>query len=216
MNARTGQLVVQEGTTIQGDIRNCLHLDVAGTVHGDVAADDVVVHPGGRLIGSLRAGSVEVLGTLEGDALVRGLLKIGSTGSVTGDVRYGQLAIEPGGNLVADVRNIPPRLAGDHTIEVPRGGTGPVTAADLQAIDPDDPAHDLVFTVLRPTRGFVAKASASEEPIETFTQADIDNGAIVFTHDGSAPMIASFDVVCADASGATSGAPQTIRVNVQG
>ena len=210
-----GQLIIQEGTVLKGDIRNCRRLEVAGVVAGDLAADEVVVHHGGLISGRIHAGAIEANGTIEGDIEVTGLLRITSTGSVAGDVQYGQLAIEAGGNLEAEVRNIPPRLAGDYCIEVPRGGSGPVTPADLQAIDPDDPAEHLTFMVLRPTRGFIAKAATPDVPIETFTQSDIDAGAIVFVHDGSEPVRASFDVVCADAGGGTSGAPQTVRVEVQ-
>lgn len=215
MNGTTGHLVVNKGTTIKGDIRNCRHLEVAGVIEGDLAADQVVVHPGGVLNGNVRADGIEVQGVLEGDITVRGLLKIGSSGSVTGQVRYGQLAIDAGGNLIADVRNIPPRLAGDHHIEVARGKSAAITIEDLQAIDPDDPAENLTFSVVRPTRGFVAKASTPGQAITSFTQADINSGGIVFVHDGSDTARASFDVICTDGSGATSGSAQTIRVDVR-
>ncbi|MCB1512138.1 MAG: polymer-forming cytoskeletal protein [Hyphomicrobiaceae bacterium] len=215
MNGTTGHLVVNKGTTIKGDIRNCRHLEVAGNIEGDLVADHVVVHPDGLLKGNVRADGVEVNGVLDGEVTVRGLLRIGSGGSVTGQVRYGQLAIDAGGNLVADVRNIPPRLAGDHVIEVTRGKSAGITVADLQAIDPDDPAENLTFSVVRPTRGFVAKSSAPGDEITSFTQADINGGGVIFVHDGSDTARASFDVVCTDGSGATSGAPQTIRVDVR-
>jgi len=211
-----GQIVIQKGTILQGDVRNCRQIDVAGEVRGDIAADHVVVHEGGRIDGTVRSVTLTVHGYLIGGVTVRGLLSIAATGSVVGQIRYGQLGIEPGGNLEADVRNIPPRLAGDHTIEVKRGGIGAITVEDLEAVDPDDPAEDLQFTVFNPTRGYVARSVDPGVPISSFTQADINAGDIVFVHDGSRSARASFDVVCGDAKGATSGQPQTVRVDVEG
>jgi cytoskeletal protein CcmA (bactofilin family) len=211
-----GQLTIQHGTVLRGDIRNCRQLDVGGLVEGDVAAENVTIHEGGRIAGNLRADQIAVHGMLEGDVTVRGLLSIASSGTVEGDIKYGQLSIEAGGNLIADVRNIPPRLAGDYCIEVQKGGVGKITREDLQAIDPDDPAENLEFTVSHPTRGYIALSSAPDQPVGNFTQADINRGAVMFVHDGSEYSRASFDVVCADAKGGTSGGPQTVRVEIQG
>lgn len=215
MSGGNGQLIIQDGTVLRGDVRNCRQLEVIGVVEGDVAAESVTIHTGGRFRGTLRADQISVHGTLEGDVIVRGLLSIASDGTVEGDIKYGQLAIEAGGNLIADVRNIPPRLAGDYCIEVKKGGIGTITPDDLQAIDPDDPADDLQFTVSHPTRGYIALSSAPETPVVNFTQADINRGAVVFVHDGSENARASFDVVCGDAKGGTSGGPQTVRVEIQ-
>jgi hypothetical protein len=50
--------------------------------------------------------------------------------------------------------------------------------------------------------------------IDRFTQADIEARNVLFTHDGSNGGRASFDVVVADRSGATSGEPRTVTVTV--
>jgi len=39
---------------------------------------------------------------------------------------------------------------------------------------------------------------------------------VLFKHDGTDTKMASFDVVVADHAGATSGAPQTVKVHVRG
>jgi hypothetical protein len=49
-----------------------------------------------------------------------------------------------------------------------------------------------------------------------FTQADLEAGRITFTHDGTNTSVAGFDVVVADHTGATSGAPQSVTVTVRG
>ena len=63
--------------------------------------------------------------------------------------------------------------------------------------------------------GFVAFVDVPGRPVARFTQADLEGGRVSFMHDGSATPSASFDIVVADRSGATSGAPQTVKVAVR-
>jgi hypothetical protein len=44
--------------------------------------------------------------------------------------------------------------------------------------------------------------------------SDLERGSVVFQHDGSHTTAASSTVVVADHTGATSGAPQTVKVSV--
>ena len=117
-----GLLVVREDTIIKGEVRNCRQIEVFGYVEGKVAADTAIIHQGGRCYGTLRSQSAEVSGTLQGNVFVKNLINIRSSAEVSGNVQYGALAMEVGGNLSAEVRNVPPTLAGDFTITVPRGG----------------------------------------------------------------------------------------------
>jgi hypothetical protein len=131
-------------------------------------------------------------------------------------VRYGKLALEVGGNLTAEVKNIPPTLAGDLQIEVSKGGSAPITLQDLNALDPDDSSKDLKFTVSNVRNGYLALANAPRKAVTVFTQADLEAGQVSFVHDGRGGGAASFDIVVADRSGSTSGAPQTVKVAVRG
>ncbi len=212
----SGVLVVREDTAIQGEIRNCRQIEIYGYVEGQLAAEKVLVHEGGRLYGTVRTDNAEVLGTLEGNVVVKHLISIRSSGSVSGNVQYGQLALEAGGNLSAEVRNVPPTLAGDLDLTVDRGRSVRITMQDLTALDPDDSAEDLTFTVSKATHGFISLAGSPARPVSQFTQADLRNGAVSFTHDGTNGSTASFDVVVADRAGATSGAAKTVRVSVRG
>src|SRR5712671_1902015 len=142
-----GVLVVREDTIIKGEIRNCRQMEVYGYVEGDVAAENLLVHPSGQCYGTVKTESAEIRGTLQGDVVVKHLISIRETGSVSGNVQYGQLAMEPGGNLSAEVRNVPPAVAGDLDITVDKGRSVSITLEDLHAIDPDDEAKDLTFTV---------------------------------------------------------------------
>jgi cytoskeletal protein CcmA (bactofilin family) len=213
-----GVLIVTEDTVIRGvrEMRNCRQLEVHGYVEGDVSARTVLVHKTGRLFGSLRTDSAEIHGTLQGDVVVKNLIDIRSSGHVSGNVKYGKLALEMGGNLTAEMRNVPPSLSGDFTLEVAKGGSVPITLQDLNALDPDDEAKDLKFSVSRARNGIVVLASAPKRAVTNFTQADLEAGRVAFLHDGRGTENGGFDVVVADHTGATSGAPQSVTVNVKG
>jgi cytoskeletal protein CcmA (bactofilin family) len=216
--ANSGVLIVTQDTVIRGvrDMRNCRQLEVHGYVEGDVSARSVLVHKTGRLFGSVTTDTAEIHGTLQGDVVVKNLIDIRSSGNVSGNVKYGKLALEMGGNLSAEMRNVPPSLGGDLNLEVGKGRSVPITLQDLTALDPDDAAKDLKFTITKAKNGFVANASAPRRPLNTFTQADLEAGRITFMHDGTNTTVAGFDVVVADHTGATSGAPQTVTVAVRG
>jgi hypothetical protein len=61
----------------------------------------------------------------------------------------------------------------------------------------------------------VALAGAPKRAATRFTQADLQSGQVLFAHDGSSSNAASFDVVVADRSGASSGSAQTVKVAVR-
>jgi len=210
-----GLLVIREDTIIKGEIRNCRQMEVYGYVEGNVAADTLLIHPSGQCYGTVKTESAEIRGTLQGDVVVKHLISIRDTGSVSGNVQYGALAMEPGGNLTAEMRNVPPAVSGDLDVTVDRGWSVAITLEDLHAVDPDDDAKDLIFTISNARNGFVSLSSAPGRPAAKFTQADLEAGRVSFKHDGTAAPAASFDVVVADHTGATSGAPQTVKVTVK-
>jgi len=216
--AGNGVLVITEDTVIRGvrELRNCRQLEVFGYLEGEVAAKNVLVHRNGRLFGKLKSDSAEIHGTLQGEVEVKNLIDIRSSGNVSGNVRYGKLALEEGGNLSAEVRNVPPSVGGDLNLEVDKGRSVRITLQDLNALDPDDEAKDLKFTVSNMRNGFVALSTAPRRSVTAFTQADLEAGRVAFMHDGRSSDLASFDIVVADRSGGTSGAPQTVRVAVRG
>lgn len=216
MSSNQGILVVNADTVLRGEVRNCRQADIMGYVDGKVAVDRLVVHQGGRCFGTIRAGQCDVQGTLQGTVVVKDLIHIHGTGSVNGSVRYGKMSMEAGGVLSAQVSNIPPSIAGDLELSVAKGGSVPIHLEDLQAVDPDDDASQLVFTITNPRNGFVAATDMPQHPVSHFTQAELASGRILFRHDGANESAASFDVIVADHTGATSGAPQTVHVSVRG
>lgn len=218
MSGKSGVLVVTADTIIRGvtEMQNCRQLEVYGFVEGDISAKSVLVHKDGKVLGKLKSDSAEVHGTLQGEVVVKNLIDIKSSGDVSGNVQYGRLALEEGGNLSAEMRNVPPTLVGDLQLEVAKGRSVPITLSDINALDPDSVAKDLKFTVTRPRNGFVALSTAPKRSVSTFTQADLQAGIVAFVHDGRSNDAAGFDIVVADGSGGTSGAPKSVRVSVQG
>ncbi len=208
-------LVIREDTFLKGEIRNGGRIEVFGYVEGDVAGDLLIVQPGGRCFGKVKVESADVRGELQGDIVVRQLITIRGSGVVTGNVKYGKLSMEMGGALTAEMRNIPPSISGDLDISVDKGKAVRITLQDLSALDPDDVAEALTFTVSQVRNGFVTLAADPGQPIDAFTQADLEQGTVLFRHDGTDEPRASFAVVVADRAGATSGAAQTVNVAVR-
>ena len=218
MAENQGVLIVTEDTVIRGvtEMRNCRQLEVHGYVEGDVSARNVLVHKTGRLFGTVKTDTAEIHGTVQGDVVVKNLIDIRSSGDVSGNIKYGKLALEMGGNLSAEMRNVPPSVGGDLNLEVGKGRAVPITLQDLTALDPDDAAKDLKFTVTKASNGFVALSTSPKRPVSTFTQADLEAGRVAFMHDGTNGSAAGFDIVVADPTGATSGAARTVTVAVRG
>jgi hypothetical protein len=99
---------------------------------------------------------------------------------------------------------------------VRRGGSVPVTTTDLTALDPDDVPDNLLYRVSNVRNGYLAMMATPGNPVQGFTQSDLQAGRVLFVHNGGAAKIASFDAVVSDLAGATSGAPRTVTVDVIG
>ncbi|MBI4724760.1 MAG: polymer-forming cytoskeletal protein [Rhodomicrobium sp.] len=209
------EAIIQKDTVIKGKIRNCRQMEILGYVEGELTAEDVLVQQGGTFYGTLKTGRADIAGSVQGEVFVKNLISIRSSGSVNGNVRYGQLAMEMGADLSAELRNVPPKLSGDLDITVKRGKSVVITTEDITAVDPDDTSDHLIYTVSNANNGFVSLAAQAGSPVTDFTQADVEAGRVLFVHDGGSSNSASFDIVVADDSGATSGRAQTVTVHIK-
>lgn len=216
MTQTQGVAIISGDTVLKGRITHCKLLEVHGYIEGEVDTERLIVHPGGRVFGTVKAENADISGTLQGNVAIKQLIRIGASGAVNGQVQYGRISLEAGAELSADLRNVPPEISGDLDLVVRRGRSVRITTMDLTAVDPDDSASNLNFSVLNATNGFLAMNGAPGRPVETFTQADLEGGHVVFAHDGNGAATASFDIVVADANGATSGAAKTVKVAVIG
>ena len=216
MTDNRGLLILRDDAIFKGEIRNGGQVQIYGYVEGTIATADLVIHEGGRFYGTVRTGSADVAGAVQGDVFVTNLINIQSTGDVAGNVHYGHLSMQHGGNLSADLRNVPPTLAGDFQVEVYRGGSVVVSTSDLTALDPDDTPDHLAYRISNVRNGYLALVAKPSDPVLGFTQADLMAGQVMFVHDGTPAPAASFDAVVADHTGATSGAAKTVSVAVVG
>lgn len=216
MADNSGVLILGEDAILKGNVTNARRVEVHGYIEGDIAADQVLVHQGGRLYGGVKSKSAEVSGTLQGEVRVQELIAIKSSGSVSGNVKYGRLAMEEGADLTATVRNVPPSIGGDLDLSVTRGRSVKITLADLTALDPDNKPEHLTFSISNLRNGFVTLAAAPGLPITTFSQSDLQDGKVYFAHDGAMGTDAQFDVQVSDSDGATSGPHKTVKVAVRG
>ncbi|MCP4936912.1 MAG: hypothetical protein GY927_22585 [bacterium] len=210
------QTIISAELVVEGEIKAPDSLvEVHGMVNGQLDVGHLVIYPGGKVIGTVRAGTISANGLMQGEITVKGLLDIGSTGSVNGDVIYGSMAMKEGAELSADVRNVPPTLAGDMKITVTKGKAVRLTTDDLTAVDPDDDPKGLKFTVSDMKNGYVICTDKPKIAAQNFTQEQLEKGTIVFVHDGKPNLSASFAVTVTDAAGASSGAPRTVDVDVK-
>jgi len=68
--------------------------------------------------------------------------------------------------------------------QVLAGEEADITSSMLNTDDDDSPAEELVYHVEAPTGGAVALKEAPEDAILNFTQAHINNGEVIFIHEG--------------------------------
>jgi len=90
------------------------------------------------------------------------------------------------------------------TFTVNEGGTFLLTTASLNATDEpgETPQAELQFSVTNVEGGFFARSTATTVPIATFSWDDVNQGRVVFTHDGS-NTVPSYTLTVTDADGGT-------------
>lgn len=101
----------------------------------------------------------------------------------------------------------------NNLLTISEGGTVVLTSADLFSTDAEQPAAQLNYTISGASGGqfeFVANAGIA---ITSFTQADINSGAVRFVHDGN-EAAPSYDVTVSD--GLLSNGPQSVLVTFTG
>uniref|UniRef100_A0A4W6BKK3 Chondroitin sulfate proteoglycan 4ba n=1 Tax=Lates calcarifer TaxID=8187 RepID=A0A4W6BKK3_LATCA len=72
------------------------------------------------------------------------------------------------------------------SLKVVQGDTVALGPENLKVEDLDNPPDDIKFSVIsKPNNGYLALEGSLNERIESFTQAQINNGSVYFIHDGS-------------------------------
>ena len=96
-------LIIGEGATINGTIKENNEISIQGSVEGDIECKDLMVGKSGSLKGKIKTDSLSVEGNIEGELTVKGLLKLMSSGTVSGKITYGSLQIHEGGKLMGEL-----------------------------------------------------------------------------------------------------------------
>ena len=136
--------LIARDTTVVGDIHFAGSLDIEGVVQGNIIAEEgkdalVRVIEQGRVEGEIRAPSVIVNGTVEGDIYSSKHLELAARGRVQGNVHYLLLEMAAGsevnGSLTHTVasENLREKPA-DHAVEVIEAPAGAAHQEDPVAI----------------------------------------------------------------------------------
>ena len=95
-------LIIGEEANIIGTIKEKNEISVQGTVDGEIECKDLRVGKSGNLKGKIKAETLHIEGTVEGEVIIKGLLKIKSSGSASGKMTYGSLHVDEGGKLIGE------------------------------------------------------------------------------------------------------------------
>ena len=96
-------LIIGEGATIKGEIVEENEITVQGNVDGDIQCKDLIVGKTGSIKGKIKADTLYVEGSIEGEINIKEILKMMSSSYVSGKITYGSLQINEGGKLVGEV-----------------------------------------------------------------------------------------------------------------
>ncbi|KAL0967884.1 hypothetical protein UPYG_G00259150 [Umbra pygmaea] len=85
---------------------------------------------------------------------------------------------------VIPVNDEPPKLRHNTGLEVLAGEESDITTTMLNTEDEDTPNEELVYSIESPINGMVALKVEPDVEIENFTQAQVNNGEVIFIHEG--------------------------------
>ena len=96
--------IISGGSFISGVIKSMAPVIVLGKVEGDCEIEDILsVRESGEWVGSIRAHSVVINGTVKGNIITETKLEVGSTGRIQGNVTAGTLAIASGAEIDGEI-----------------------------------------------------------------------------------------------------------------
>ncbi len=105
-------------------------------------------------------------------------------------------------NITINPINDVPQLAANTGISVPEAGIETFNEFNLLTSDPDNTPSELVYTVVTSvTNGTLTRNGVQLGNGDTFTQQNINDGLLVYTHDGSETTTDSFIISVTDPTG---------------
>lgn len=83
------------GTLIKGEVTTENDFRIDGTIEGNIhSRGRIVIGDQGKLIGTIEAADVDVMGYVKGNITAKGTLSLKSSGRIEGDITTGALVIE--------------------------------------------------------------------------------------------------------------------------
>lgn len=99
-NVDRGDSIIGPTTRVVGNVTGKGGIRVEGVVEGDVRVDGPSsLGAGAKVGGDFHAESLELAGTLEGNAVVSGFIRIRSTAVVHGEMKGSEVSIEEGARV---------------------------------------------------------------------------------------------------------------------
>lgn len=96
--------VIAADLTIEGKIEGSGHIRIAGSFKGDVNVQgNLTIEQGARVTGQVRASTVVIAGTLQGNIEAAVRVELLETGIVEGDVKAGSLTVAAGSRMRGQV-----------------------------------------------------------------------------------------------------------------
>ena len=121
--------IIGENTKVSGDINSNGILHVDGYMEGDINCEELVIGMKGNILGTVKAQSMYLYGTLQGKAVADSLF-IAKTAKLIGDATHNTIAIEPGAYIDGHcIRNAQPKTAAAPSSAAPAAAAASVVTA---------------------------------------------------------------------------------------
>lgn len=191
------------------------------TDNDDPSTDVIYTLTSAPRTGILRLGGSDLTSgaTFTQDQLDIGLLSYEQNGtestsdSFNFQVGDGTTLLQGSFNITVVPINDPPRFTSQGALSVSEGASAPITTSILNTIDPDTPSNQLVYTVTGgPGFGNLLRNNSTTILVgQTFTQAEVNSGAISYRNNGSEVASDAFFFNVTDGTGSDAG---ILNINV--
>ncbi|WP_150006759.1 bactofilin family protein [Iodidimonas nitroreducens] len=100
-----GPSIISKAVEILGNIDSPGEIQLDGNIKGDVTCDSLTVGDCGSILGTIRASTVTIRGTVDGE--IRGhAVRLEKTAHVTGDILHQSLSVEAGAKLSGKIVHV--------------------------------------------------------------------------------------------------------------
>lgn len=100
------EMLIGEGVTLTGEVRNCTRLVIAGSFSGTLFASEVIVLSKASLSAVVVADRVDIFGHVTGEIVAAELVRFRESAVFDGRLVYGQMVVEPGAELTGELSQV--------------------------------------------------------------------------------------------------------------